>query len=188
LKVLVINNKDSFVYILVDYVAQQKCKVVVVENTVPLEEIEKINPDRIIISPGPGHPRDSTGNVIPIIRKFSYIPTLGVCLGHEAVVEAFGGIISNAAVGPRHGKVSLIYHDGRTIFTGLPNPFAATRYHSLSAVPDSIPSCLEVSAKAEDNTIMGVRHRKYPVEGVQFHPESILTSVGLKIIKNFLEN
>jgi anthranilate synthase/aminodeoxychorismate synthase-like glutamine amidotransferase len=186
-RVLFINNKDSFVYILVDYVAQLGSQVVVVDNSISLEEVEKLRPDKLVISPGPGHPRRSTGNVIPIIRSHPTIPMLGVCLGHQAIVEAFGGRVDRAPVGPMHGKTSHIYHDGRTIFRGLENPFESTRYHSLTAVPEALPEVLKVSAKAEDKTIMGVRHSEHPIEGVQFHPESILTEDGIRIIKNFLE-
>ncbi|MFQ5763025.1 MAG: anthranilate synthase component II [Candidatus Bathyarchaeia archaeon] len=187
MRVLFINNKDSFVYILVDYVAQKKCEVIVADNTVSIADVEKLQPDRIIVSPGPGHPKTSTGNVIPLIQKFHETPIFGVCLGHQAVVEAFGGTVTHAAVGPRHGVLSVIRHDGKSVFRGVPNPFKATRYHSLAAEPSSLPKELEVSAKAEDGTIMGVRHRILPVEGVQFHPESVLTKVGKKILGNFLQ-
>lgn len=187
MNVLFINNRDSFVYILVDYVASQGCRVVVTENTITAQEAAEMRPQRIIISPGPGHPRKSTGNSIPLIRKFATVPLLGVCLGHQAIVEAFGGKVDRAASGPLHGKTSQVYHDGKGIFRGLPNPFPATRYHSLAAVPSRLPRCLEVSAKAEDGTIMGVRHKSRPVEGVQFHPESILTVHGMRLIRNFLE-
>ncbi|MHA1380534.1 MAG: anthranilate synthase component II [Candidatus Helarchaeota archaeon] len=187
-KVLFINNNDSFVYIIVDYFLQNECKVIVVDNNVTLQEIEKLNPDRIVISPGPGHPRTDTGNVISILEEFlDKVPILGVCLGLQAIVEMMGGEVKRAIVGPIHGELSYIYHDGKTIFKELPMPFKATRYHSLAAVEDSLPNELEFSAKAEDGTIMGVRHRKFPLEGVQFHPESILTIPhGMKIIQNFL--
>lgn len=186
MKTLFINNQDSFVYILVDYVARLGGMVLVVDNTIHPHEVERIAPDQIIISPGPGHPAKSTGNVISTLRQLPHIPTLGVCLGHQAIVEAFGGRVDRAEVGPRHGKTSLIRHDGKTIFRGLPNPFPATRYHSLSASEKYLPPIFEVSARAEDETIMGVRHRTHPLEGVQFHPESILTRQGLHLIKNFL--
>lgn len=186
MKVLFVNNKDSFVYILVEYVARKGPRVVVVDNSASLDEIERISPDRIIISPGPGHPAKSTGNVIPMIKKFHDTPILGVCLGHQAIVEAFGGKIGKAKVGPQHGKLSTIKHDGKSIFAGVKNPFKATRYHSLAALPIATRSALEVSAVANDGTIMGVRHRSFPIEGVQFHPESIMTRVGDAIVKNFL--
>ncbi|WP_309493419.1 aminodeoxychorismate/anthranilate synthase component II [Candidatus Hecatella orcuttiae] len=187
MKVLFINNRDSFVYILVDYVASQGCKVVVADNILTAQEAAEMRPQRIIISPGPGHPRKSTGNTMAVIRKLASIPILGVCLGHQAIVEAFGGKVDRAESGPLHGKTSQVYHDGKGVFHGLPNPFPATRYHSLAAVPTCLPSCLEVSAKAEDGTIMGVRHKSRPVEGIQFHPESILTAHGKRLIQNFLE-
>lgn len=187
-KVLFINNNDSFVYIIVDYFLQNNCKVVVVNNTVSLKEVKDINPDKIVISPGPGHPKKDTGNVIPIMRKyFDKIPILGVCLGLQAIVEMMGGEIKKAKVGPIHGEISKIYHDGKTIFKNIPNPFDATRYHSLAAEEETFPNSLEISAKAEDGTIMAIRHKKYIIEGVQFHPESILTIPnGMKIIQNFL--
>lgn len=188
-KVLFINNNDSFVYIIVDYFLQNDCNVIVVNNEITIEEVEEIKPDRIVISPGPGHPRTDTGNVIPILEKFyKKIPIFGVCLGLQAMVEMLGGEVKKARVGPIHGELSKIFHDRKTIFTGLPLPFEATRYHSLAAWEESLPNKLEFSAKAEDGTIMGVRHKKYKMEGVQFHPESILTiPYGMKIIQNFLK-
>jgi len=187
-KILFINNNDSFVYIIVDYVLQNDCKTIVVENTISLEEVRKINPDKIIISPGPGHPSKDTGNVIPIIKEFGIkekIPILGVCLGLQAMVEAFGGKVDRSEVGPVHGMVSMINHDEKTIYNNIRNPFPATRYHSLAA--KTVPDELEVTATAEDGTIMGVRHKNLKIEGVQFHPESILTIPnGMRIIKNFL--
>ncbi|MEM3736534.1 MAG: aminodeoxychorismate/anthranilate synthase component II [Candidatus Bathyarchaeia archaeon] len=187
MKVLFINNKDSFVYILVDYVAQLGSEVIVVDNSTSPGEVKRIKPDKIIISPGPGHPSKTTGRVTEIIRSYPTVPMLGVCLGHQAIVEAFGGRVGRAPVGPMHGKVSLIYHDGKTIFRDLANPFEAARYHSLAAIQEMLPETLEVSARAEDGTVMGVRHSKYVIEGVQFHPESILTRDGIKIIANFLK-
>ncbi|NVM00846.1 MAG: aminodeoxychorismate/anthranilate synthase component II [Candidatus Helarchaeota archaeon] len=187
-KVLFINNNDSFVYIIVDYFLQNDCNVIVVNNEITIKEFKEIKPDRIVISPGPGHPRTDTGNVIPIIEKYySKIPIFGVCLGLQAIVETMGGEVDRARVGPIHGELAKIYHDGKTIFKDLPKPFEATRYHSLAAWEESLPDSLEISAKAEDGTIMGVRHKKYKMEGVQFHPESILTIPhGMKIIQNFL--
>lgn len=187
-KILFINNNDSFVYIIVDYFLQNKCKVTVVNNKVTVDEVYTINPDKIVISPGPGHPKKDTGNVIPIMQNFyKKIPIFGVCLGLQAIVEMMGGEIKKAKVGPIHGELSKIYHDNKTIFKNLPNPFEATRYHSLAADEDTFPNNLEISAKAEDDTIMAVRHKKYTLEGVQFHPESILTiPQGMKIIQNFL--
>ncbi|MHA1300176.1 MAG: anthranilate synthase component II [Candidatus Helarchaeota archaeon] len=187
-KVLFINNNDSFVYIIVDYFLQNKCRVIVVDNKVTIDEVRKINPDSIVISPGPGHPRTDTGNVIPILKEFYETkPILGVCLGLQAIVEMMGGEVKKARVGPIHGELSKIYHDGKTIFEDLPMPFEATRYHSLAAWEETLPKSLEFSAKAEDGTIMGIRHKDFPMEGVQFHPESILTIPhGMKIIQNFL--
>ncbi len=186
MKVLLINNKDSFVYILAEYVARTGAKVVVVDNAITLDGLKEISPDRIIISPGPGHPATSTGNVIQIIQQVNNTPILGVCLGHQAIVEALGGKVERAQVGPRHGQLSLIRHDGKGVYKEVPNPFKATRYHSLAATESALPWELEISATANDNTIMGVRHKSYPIEGVQFHPESIMTKNGGRIIKNFL--
>ncbi len=184
-----INNNDSFVYIIVDYFLQNKCKVIVVGNQISIKEVDELKPDGIVISPGPGHPRTDTGNVIPIMKAFyKKVPILGVCLGLQAMVEMMGGKVEKARVGPVHGEVSEIYHDGKTIFEDLPNPFKATRYHSLAAWEEYLPDSLEYSAKADDGTIMAVRHKKYKLEGVQFHPESILTIPhGMKIIQNFLK-
>ncbi|NHI93463.1 MAG: aminodeoxychorismate/anthranilate synthase component II [Candidatus Lokiarchaeota archaeon] len=187
-KVLFINNFDSFVYIIVDYFLQNNCKTIVVKNSISLDEVRDINPDKIVISPGPGHPATDTGNVIPIIKEFGreYIPILGVCLGLQAIVEAFGGKVERASVGPVHGMVSMINHDEQSIYKDIINPFPATRYHSLAA--KVIPKSLIVSSTAEDGTIMGVRHIKYNIEGVQFHPESIMTKPhGMKLIQNFIK-
>ncbi|MHA1143137.1 MAG: anthranilate synthase component II [Candidatus Helarchaeota archaeon] len=187
-KVLFINNHDSFVYIIVDYFLQNDCKTIVVDNSISIKEVREIDPDRIVISPGPGHPASDTGNCLEIIKEFGTkqnIPILGVCLGLQAIVEAFGGTIERARVGPVHGMISMIHHDGETIFRDIPNPFPATRYHSLAA--RAVPIELEVTAKADDGTIMGIRHEKFRIEGVQFHPESILTRPhGMKMIQNFL--
>ncbi|NIM44501.1 MAG: aminodeoxychorismate/anthranilate synthase component II [Nitrososphaeria archaeon] len=187
MRILFINNKDSFVYNLVDYVMRvSKSKVTIVDNSITLMEVEEIAPDRIIISPGPGHPRD-TGMVIPLIKHFyEEIPILGVCLGHQAIFEAFGGRVERAKVGPVHGKVSMIHHDGKRIYRNADNPFEATRYHSLEGRHDSMPQCLKVTATVPDGTIMGIRHLSAPMEGVQFHPESIITMQGLKILRNFV--
>jgi anthranilate synthase/aminodeoxychorismate synthase-like glutamine amidotransferase len=188
MKILIINNKDSFVYNLVDYVSRiAQCNVTIVPNTFSLNLIEELKPDRIIISPGPGHPQQ-TGNVIPMIKKYyKRIPILGVCLGHQAIAEAFEADVKKAKVGPRHGKISNIFHDGKTIYQGIPNPFEGMRYHSLEVVEDSLPDCFEISSIADDKTIMGIRHKDAPLEGVQFHPESISTNEGLDILKNFVK-
>jgi anthranilate synthase/aminodeoxychorismate synthase-like glutamine amidotransferase len=154
-------------------------------DAVTVAEIERLAPQSVVISPGPGRPENS-GIIIETIREFSgKIPILGVCLGHQAIGAAFGGNVVSA---PQimHGKTSDIFHDGRTIFGGLPNPFRATRYHSLVVSPENLPDCLEISAKTADGVIMGLRHREMNVEGVQFHPESILTEVGMKLLSNFV--
>ncbi|HEB74810.1 MAG TPA: aminodeoxychorismate/anthranilate synthase component II [Nitrospirae bacterium] len=184
---LMIDNYDSFTYNLVQYFGELGEEVRVYRNDrITIEEIEAIDPDRIVISPGPCTPREA-GISIEVIRRFAgKKPLLGVCLGHQSIGAAFGGDIVNA---PRlmHGKTSLIYHDGRTVFEGLPNPFEATRYHSLVIKRETLPGVLEVSAWTKEGEIMGVRHREYVVEGVQFHPESILTTVGKDLLRNFLK-
>lgn len=186
MKVLIIDNIDSFVYNLYQYVGEFGADVIVKRNNISLNEVEKIAPDKIIISPGPGIP-ENAGSSVAIIRKFGEkIPILGVCLGHQAIGVAFGGVVARAS-SVMHGKTSVIKHDGKTIYRGLKNPFIATRYHSLAMQKQNFPEELEITATSEDGIIMGVRHRRYAIEGVQFHPESILTSEGKKIIKNFLE-
>ena len=184
--ILVIDNYDSFTFNLVQYLGSMGHELKVFRNdAVTLEEIERLAPERIVISPGPGRPENS-GIIIDTIRRFSgHMPILGVCLGHQAIGAAFGGEVVSA---PQimHGKTSDIFHDGRTIFHGLPDPFCATRYHSLMVSPESLPACLEVSAKTADGLIMGLRHREMAVEGVQFHPESILTEVGMQLLSNFV--
>ncbi|MCQ6254695.1 aminodeoxychorismate/anthranilate synthase component II [Methanocaldococcus sp.] len=191
-RVLIIDNIDSFVWNLVQYVGTLGHKVKLVDNKITLEDIKKINPDRIIISPGPKTPKDA-GNCIKIIQEVD-VPILGVCLGHQCIVEAFGGVVDRANR-VMHGKASLIKHDGEGIFKDIPNPFYGGRYHSLIA--KEVPKELKITAKSlDDNYIMGVRHKKLPIEGVQFHPESILTEsdklkfpdLGLKLIKNFIES
>jgi anthranilate synthase/aminodeoxychorismate synthase-like glutamine amidotransferase len=184
--VLVIDNYDSFTYNLVQYLGELGAEVVVRRNdqTTP-DEVRRMCPDRIVISPGPKTP-DEAGICLDVIRKFAGItPILGVCLGHQAIGQAFGGQVIRA---PRvmHGKSSMITHDGKTLFVGLPNPFPATRYHSLIVQEESLPPCLEVSATSPDGLIMGLRHREMKVEGVQFHPESVLTEAGKQLLENFL--
>jgi anthranilate synthase component 2 len=191
LKVLILDNYDSFVYNLAQYVGEIADEVIVKRNNeVNIPTVLKLSPDRIIISPGPGTPADprNFGICTEILRKISSeTPTLGVCLGHQGIVHSFGGKIVKAKR-IRHGKTSPIKHDGKGIFRGLQNPFEATRYHSLIADRRTLPDSLEVSAQSEDDReIMGVRHRVFPIEGVQFHPESILTVHGHRIIANFLE-
>jgi len=183
---LMIDNYDSFTYNLVQYLGELGEDITVFRNdkiTVP--EIEKMQPARIVISPGPCTPKEA-GISIETIRHFAgKIPLLGVCLGHQSIGAAFGGEIIRA---PRlmHGKTSTIHHDGRTLFQGLPNPFEATRYHSLLIERDTLPRCLEITAWTDVGEIMGVRHKEFVVEGVQFHPESILTTVGKDLLRNFL--
>lgn len=188
---LIIDNYDSFVYNLVQYVGELGGGPIVYRNDgISVSMVEKINPDRIIISPGPGEPSDRRyfGACSDILRRVSpKTPTLGVCLGCQGIVHVFGGEITRAKR-LMHGKTSLIRHDGEGIFKDVRNPLQATRYHSLVAEKPSIPSCLEVTAESiDDLEVMGVRHLSYPIEGVQFHPESILTVDGLKMIKNFLD-
>ena len=184
--ILMIDNYDSFTYNLVHCVAQFGQEVVVRRNdSIFLEEIRDLGPTAIFISPGPRSPREA-GITVEVIRHFhQVIPILGVCLGHQAIGYAFGGEVVRAER-IRHGKTSLIFHDGRTIYSGLPNPFEAVRYHSLILRREAMPECLEVSAWTEEEEIMGLRHRRHPAEGVQFHPESILTACGSRIVENFI--
>ncbi len=191
MKVLVIDNYDSFVYNLVQYIGEMGTDVIVFRNDkVTLEEVEELKPDRIVISPGPGNPTDERyfGVCKQILQQISpHVPTLGVCLGHQGIICAFGGKVVSAKQ-LMHGKTSTIKHDGEAIFRDVQNPFTATRYHSLAGEQESIPSCLEITAvSVDDGEVMGVRHKQYPITGVQFHPESILCEDGKLIIKNFLE-
>ena len=186
--VLVLDNYDSFTYNLVQYLGELGAEVRVMRNdAVTVETIRAARPDRIVISPGPGRPEDA-GVTMDVIRELGReTPILGVCLGHQAIGAVFGGSVIRAAV-PMHGKTSTIEHDGRGIFSGLPEPFLASRYHSLIVSDEGLPPALEVTARTkEDHTIMGLRHRSWPVQGVQFHPESILTGEGHRLLRNFLE-
>jgi anthranilate synthase/aminodeoxychorismate synthase-like glutamine amidotransferase len=184
--ILMIDNYDSFTYNLVQYIAQLGEDVVVRRNdAITLEQIENIRPEAIVISPGPCTPREAGISVEAINRFYQEIPFLGVCLGHQAIAMAFGGRVVRADR-VMHGKTSGIFHDGRMVFYGLPNPFQAGRYHSLIVERETLPACLEISAQTQDGEIMGLRHRSFPVEGVQFHPESVLTSSGKRVIGNFL--
>jgi anthranilate synthase/aminodeoxychorismate synthase-like glutamine amidotransferase len=190
-KVLVIDNYDSFVYNLVQYVGELGTEVAVYRNDqITLAQVQALKPDRIILSPGPGNPTDDQrfGVCREILQQVSpVVPTLGVCLGHQGIISTFGGKVTSAKR-LMHGKTSRIRHDGKGIFCGVQNPFSATRYHSLAGDSASIPACLEVSAVSEgDNEVMGIRHRTFPIDGVQFHPESILCEDGKLIIRNFLE-
>ncbi len=184
---LLIDNYDSFTYNLYQYLGELGAEVHVVRNDeVTIEEIAAMAPERIIISPGPGNPEEA-GISKPVISYFAgKLPILGVCLGHQCIGEVFGGIVEGAGE-ILHGKVSQVTHDGRGVFAGLPTPIAATRYHSLAIRPDSMPASLEVSARTESGVIMGVRHKTLAVEGVQFHPESILTPDGHQLLRNFLD-
>ena len=184
--ILLIDNYDSFTYNLAQYLGQMGQKLEVRRNDqVTLEEIERMKPERIVISPGPCTPKEA-GVSVPLIQRFAgRIPILGVCLGHQAIGAAFGGKVIRAPV-VMHGKTSEIHHDGRTIFQGLPQNFRATRYHSLIVERKSLPRDLEISADTADGIIMGLRHREMKVEGVQFHPESVLTEVGFQLLENFL--
>jgi anthranilate synthase component 2 len=186
MKVLVIDCFDSFTYNLVQQVGRLGATPVVVTCDISSRELEGRTFDRIILSPGPGKPEDS-GVCLELLRTMSRtVPTLGVCLGHQAICHAFGGDVTRASH-LVHGKVSSIAHDGRDIFRGVDNPFTATRYHSLVAARESLPADLEVCATSrDDGYVMGVRHRRYPIRGVQFHPESILTPEGDRILSNFL--
>ncbi len=184
---LLIDNYDSFTFNLYQYLAELGADVEVHRNDeISVEDCLAMRPDHIVISPGPCSPAEA-GISVELVRKAAGLaPLLGVCLGHQSIGEAFGGVVTSAGE-IMHGKTSMITHDGKGVFEGLPNPFEAIRYHSLAIAPDSVPPELEVTARAESGVIMGVRHRTLPVEGVQFHPESIMTKVGHDLLRNFLE-
>jgi para-aminobenzoate synthetase component II len=183
---LVIDNYDSFTYNLVQYLGELGQDIRVVRNdALSVDEIAELAPERIVISPGPCTPKEAGVSVETIKRLAGKIPILGVCLGHQSIGEAFGGEVVRAGR-LMHGKTSMIRHDGRTIFSDLPNPFEATRYHSLIVRRETLPACLEISAETAEGEIMGLRHRTLPVEGVQFHPESILTRPGKDLLRNFI--
>jgi anthranilate synthase/aminodeoxychorismate synthase-like glutamine amidotransferase len=184
---LVIDNYDSFTYNLVQYLGELGADIRVRRNDrVTIGEIESMAPEHIVISPGPGRP-EHAGITTNVLRRFGpATPTLGVCLGHQAIGLVYGGTICRAAA-PMHGKTSRIVHDRKGVFTGITEPFVAGRYHSLVISEEDVPADLEVAARTEDGTIMAVRHRRYPVHGVQFHPESVLTDEGRKILRNFLD-
>jgi anthranilate synthase/aminodeoxychorismate synthase-like glutamine amidotransferase len=184
--ILVLDNYDSFTYNLVQYLGELGAKLEVRRNDqLTVEEVEELAPERVVISPGPCTPKEAGISVSLIQRLAGKIPVLGVCLGHQSIGEAFGGKVVRAPY-LMHGKTSAIHHDGKTIFHGLPQDFTATRYHSLIVERDSLPAELEISAQTNDGLIMGLRHKQYPVEGVQFHPESILTDTGKTLLRNFL--
>lgn len=183
---LVIDNYDSFTYNLVQYIGELGQDIKVYRNNkISIAEVEELKPERIVISPGPCTPKEA-GISVELIRHFAgKIPILGVCLGHQSIAEAFGGdVVRNYRL--MHGKTSMIRHDDKTIFKGLPNPFVATRYHSLIVKRETMPAVLEISAVTDEGEIMGIRHKEFKVEGVQFHPESILTTVGKDLLRNFI--
>jgi anthranilate synthase/aminodeoxychorismate synthase-like glutamine amidotransferase len=183
---LLIDNYDSFTYNLYQYLSELGEEVKVARNDkITLEEIEKLKPERIVISPGPGRPEDAGISNEVILRFGGRVPILGVCLGHQCIGQVYGGKVGHAGE-IKHGKTSLIQHDEKGVFKGIKNPFPAVRYHSLAVKREKLPDCLDISAVTDNKIIMGLRHRKYPVEGVQFHPESIMTGEGKRILENFL--
>jgi anthranilate synthase/aminodeoxychorismate synthase-like glutamine amidotransferase len=187
MRLLLIDNFDSFVYNLAQAFGTLGAEPVVVRNDVSMQELEEVRPDAVVVSPGPGTPEEA-GISVEAIRAFApRLPVLGVCLGHQCIGVAFGGRVDRASVGPVHGKTSPIMHDGRGIFEGVPDETTATRYHSLAIEESTFPEVLEVSARSDDGVVMGVRHRQLSVDGVQFHPESILSVDGPKLLQNFLE-
>ncbi len=184
---LIIDNYDSFTYNLYQYLSELGADVVTARNDkIALEDVEAMSPEGIVISPGPCTPREA-GISNDVIRHFGpKLPVLGVCLGHQCIGDVYGARVDRAAE-IRHGKTSMVNHHGAGVLAGLPNPFEAIRYHSLVVYPETVPDCLEVTAWTDDGLIMGLRHKEYPVEGVQFHPESILTPVGHDLLRNFLD-
>jgi anthranilate synthase/aminodeoxychorismate synthase-like glutamine amidotransferase len=188
MRVLVIDNYDSFTYNLVQYLGELGAEVLVRRNDeVSTEEIPALHPDRIVVSPGPCTPNEAGVSLEVIEKAPEGVPVLGVCLGHQAIGQAYGGKIVRSKE-PVHGKTARILHDGEGVYRELPQGFEATRYHSLVIEPESVPECLMVTSWTEDSVIMGVRHKELPVEGVQFHPESVLTGSGMSLLKNFLES
>ena len=188
MRLLVVDNYDSFVYNLAQEFGSLGAEPIVVRNDASIEELERVEPDALVVSPGPGGP-DEAGVSVKAIKTFAArIPILGVCLGHQCVGSAFGGRIDRAPVGPVHGKTSEIDHDGTGVFSGLPDPFIATRYHSLAIEEETFPDELRVTARSEDGVVMGVSHTTLPVEGVQFHPESVLTVDGPALLENFVKS
>jgi anthranilate synthase/aminodeoxychorismate synthase-like glutamine amidotransferase len=186
MRVLLVDNYDSFVYNVAQYLGALGATPVVVRNDVPLHQMEEVAPEALVVSPGPGRPEDA-GNSVEAIRRFAgRIPVLGICLGHQAIGVAFGARVVRAER-VMHGKLSPIRHDGGGVFRGLDNPFEGTRYHSLVVDPASLPGELVVSADTPDGVVMGIRHRTFRLEGVQFHPESALTTAGMALVRNFLE-
>ena len=186
MRLLLIDNFDSFVYNLAQAFGSLGVEPVVLRNDVGVDELDAVQPAAVCVSPGPGAPAGAGVSVAAIKHFAGRVPLLGVCLGHQCIGAAFGGRVERAPIGPVHGKTSRVSHDGKTVFTGLPSPFVATRYHSLCVTDGEIPADLEVTATSEDGVVMGVRHRELPVEGVQFHPESVLTLDGPKLLENFV--
>jgi len=184
---LLIDNYDSFTYNLFQYLSELGQEVVVARNDkITIEEIERMRPERIVVSPGPSTPQRA-GISNDVIRHFGpRLPLLGVCLGHQCIGHVYGGTVGRAKA-VMHGKSSLVHHKGEGVLAGLPNPFSAIRYHSLAVAPEGLPDCLEVTAWTDDGTVMGLKHRQHPVEGVQFHPESFMTAVGKDLLRNFLK-
>lgn len=185
--ILLIDNYDSFTYNLCQYIEMLGARCRVVRNDeIALAEIEDLSPSRIVLSPGPGRPGDAGITLSAVSHFAGRIPILGVCLGHQAIGEAFGGKVIRAPM-PCHGKLSTIHHVSRNIFSGIANPMTVARYHSLMIDEESLPPCLEVTARTDDGLIMGIRHREFEIEGVQFHPESVATDHGLRLMRNFLD-
>ena len=186
MKILVIDNYDSFTFNLVQLLGKFTHNIIVRRNDKTDEkDINKINPDRIVVSPGPGRPEDSNASLLAIKEFGKKIPVLGVCLGHQGIGYTFGGKIVNAP-SLMHGKSSKIFHDEKSIYKNLPQGFDAGRYHSLVVDKNSLPNCFEISSHTEDDVVMGIRHKEYPIEGIQFHPESVLTAEGVNLIKNWV--
>lgn len=188
MRLLLVDNFDSFVYNLAQAFGALGAEPIVVRNDASLDGLTALAPDAVVISPGPGTPEEagvSTEAVVEFARRD--VPVLGVCLGHQCIGAAFGGRVERAPVGPVHGKTSRIFHEGAGVFAGLPSPFVATRYHSLAVEPEPWPDELEITATSDDGTVMGARHKSLRIEGVQFHPESVLTEEGPKLMRTFLE-
>ena len=188
MRLLLIDNYDSFVYNLAQAFGVLGAEPIVVRNDASIDQLVDLRPDGVVVSPGPGTPDDAGVSVAAVKVLGERVPLLGVCLGHQCIGHAFGGRIERAPVGPVHGKVSAIDHADAGVFRGLPHPFTATRYHSLAVNEDSVPDPLEVTARSDDGIIMGVRHKALPIEGVQFHPESVLSPEGPVLLANFLED
>ena len=186
MRLLLVDNFDSFVYNLAQAFGAEGVEPVVMRNDSSLDELESVVPDAVVISPGPGSPQEAGVSVEAVKHFGERMPVLGVCLGHQCIGAAFGGVIERAHVGPVHGKTSAIEHGSAGVFTGLPDPFTATRYHSLSISEERWPEDLDITARSEDGVVMGVMHKSLSIEGVQFHPESVLTTDGPQLLKNFL--